>query len=53
MEREKWYIRFLKLIGIIKEQPIDEEEMRSMCVRSIQAGICPHSCGTCAWGVVR
>lgn len=52
MNKEKWYVRLLKKIGIIKSEPISEEQIRNMCNRAVQSGVCPKSCDICAWGMM-
>ena len=55
MRPESWFKRLLRKLGFIKEPEFDEQKSndlkRAMCSRSIQSGICPESCETCAWNV--
>ncbi|MCM1327304.1 MAG: hypothetical protein NC243_12255 [Lachnoclostridium sp.] len=52
MNKEKWYVRFLKKIGVIKSEPISKEQIKDMCNRAVQSGVCPKSCESCAWGMM-
>lgn len=51
--KEKWYIKLLKWLGVIKEKEIDNEESdrlkAQMCIKAIQSGVCPDTCSICAW----
>ena len=55
MRPESWFKRLLRKLGLIKELEFDEQKSnelkREMCNRSIQSGICPESCETCAWNI--
>lgn len=48
--KEKWFIRLLKRIGLIKTNEISIAEYEKMCKGAINDGICPGDCGRCAWG---
>lgn len=42
--KEKWYIKLLKWLGIIKEYEVSKEEM----CKNAQS-ICDYNCEHCAW----
>ena len=46
MVKEKWYIRLLKWLGIIKEYEVSKKEM---CEKAQLSGVCSNSCLCCAW----
>lgn len=54
MKKENRIIRFLKRILKIKSpsKPVDIETKQKMCMSAINSGVCPGTCGICAWNTM-
>lgn len=58
MKKENTIVTLIKaFIGLFikrhkeTEKRMSDDMKREMCMRAIQSGVCPHTCGCCAWNV--
>lgn len=49
MKKETWFIRLLKILGILKPKENDIKSKQEMCLRAVASGVCPNACEICAW----